>query len=759
MQMINGRHEKNWIARKTDGTEELHHKGFPMKPKTLLMLEGGVLVAAVTLTLALNSMRAATGEAPAAGQFEAPVAATATTPVAPVGEPAELPPAVPVATPLPLELSPGMDEVVQLARSGVDEDVLMAFIETSGRAYHPSVEEIIYLKDLGVTPAALAKLIRTGNKDSELARQVEAGTLADPAPLNAADGTVVKAEPGTTVNVTTQNHYAAAPQPLEGSPTKDVSAEAATQVDLTYFKSSLAPYGSWVYVEGYGEVWRPTVAVVNVGWQPYYDNGRWLYTNAGWYWHSDYSWGWAPFHYGRWSRHGRYGWVWVPGYTWGPAWVEWRTHSSYVGWAPLTPYYGSGFSVSHWGGSWGFSIGWSAFNWVPYRYCHGYYPRHYTVRHEVRREVYHNSTVIRPTIIGDNNTIIINGPDATVVASRGNTEIRRVNLRDASPRTPTGPREYLENGGTTLAVHRPTVSPNRERPEVALANHRSEFRRPATVSPNASPQSSVPVTAAEAANPRNIILRGDRTTTSEAASAAQWRAGTAPRTTTPDTASAAPTRVTGQNTTVNARPAYQRPVSEPTPIGRPVTVTRPTPVSEPVIGGGFRTETARTTSHFSSQPTLNSAPRQTVTAPNRSFQSPAVNPAPSITPPRRSFEATSTADFNARSSTPRVEAPRSEEPRSSRPRINPSVNAPSVSAPPATRQPDISAPQINPPARSSVAPPSSDRTISRPEVSAPSRTISPPARQAAPAPARSSGSSSESRGGGGRGGAPSRGND
>lgn len=751
MTMINGRHEKNWIARKTDGTEKLHHKGFPMKPKTLLMLEGGVLVAAVTLTLAINSLRAASGETPAAKQFGAPVAASNDAPAAPAGEPAEVPPAIPTLTPLPLELSPGMDEVVQLARSGIDEEVLLAFIEKSGKAYHPSVEEIIYLKDLGVTSAALAKLIRTGNQHSELARQVEAGNLADPAAPNAADATVVKAEDGTTVNVTTHNHYAAAPQPLAGTPTTDVSAEAGTPVDLSYFKNSLAPYGSWVYVEGYGEVWRPTVGVVNVGWQPYYDNGRWLYTNAGWYWHSDYSWGWAPFHYGRWSRHNRHGWVWVPGYTWGPAWVEWRTNSSYVGWAPLTPYYGSGFSVSHWGGSWGFSIGWSAFNWVPYRYCHGHYPRHYAVRHEVRREVYNNSTVIRPTIIGDNNTIIINGPDATVVASRGNTEIRRVNLRDASPRTTAGPREYLENGGTTLAVHRPTVSPNRERPEVALANQRSEFRRPAPASPSVSTHSSIPVTEAEATNPRNIILRGDRTTPPEAGSAARWRAATAPRTTNPDTTASAPARVAGQNTTVNARPAYQRPASEPTPVGRSVTVTRPTPVSEPVIGGGFRPESARTTSNFSSRPTLNSAPHQTVTTPSRSFQSPAANPSPGVAPSRRSFTA---EDNNVRSS-----VSRGEESRSTRPSINPAVNAPNLSAPSAARQPAISAPRINPPARPSVAPPSSSgRTISRPEVSAPARTVSPPAPQAAPAPARSSSPPSESRGGGGRGGAPSRGN-
>ena len=78
------------------------------------------------------------------------------------------------------------------------------------------------------------------------------------------------------------------------------------------FYNSLAPYGTWVNVPDYGWCWQPTVVVVNSAWQPYCNNGCWLWTDQGWYWNSYYSWGWAPFHYGRWCQYPGYGWLWCP---------------------------------------------------------------------------------------------------------------------------------------------------------------------------------------------------------------------------------------------------------------------------------------------------------------------------------------------------------------------------------------------------------------------------------------------------------------
>ena len=69
-----------------------------------------------------------------------------------------------------------------------------------------------------------------------------------------------------------------------------------------HYYGALDPYGDWFYDGSHGWVWRPTVAVVDVGWRPYSQGGRWIYSDVGWYWNSYYSWGWAPFHYGRWHR-------------------------------------------------------------------------------------------------------------------------------------------------------------------------------------------------------------------------------------------------------------------------------------------------------------------------------------------------------------------------------------------------------------------------------------------------------------------------
>jgi len=120
--------------------------------------------------------------------------------------------------------------------------------------------------------------------------------------------------------------------------------EVASEAD---FYQPLAPYGTWITVDAV-QAWRPTVAVVDAEWRPYCQGGRWIYTDGGWTWYSDYSWGWAPFHYGRWLRHGQHGWMWFPGKTWGPAWVSWRSDDRHCGWAPLPP-------AAHYSGGAGFA--------------------------------------------------------------------------------------------------------------------------------------------------------------------------------------------------------------------------------------------------------------------------------------------------------------------------------------------------------------------------------------------------------------------
>ena len=112
---------------------------------------------------------------------------------------------------------------------------------------------------------------------------------------------------------------------------------AGGTVSTDVFVTALAPYGDWVYVGSYGRVWRPSAAVVGVGFRPYGPGGHWVHTDYGWSYESDWEWGWAPFHYGRWYLDQGHGWVWIPGNAWAPAWVSWRYGGGYVGWAPLPP--------------------------------------------------------------------------------------------------------------------------------------------------------------------------------------------------------------------------------------------------------------------------------------------------------------------------------------------------------------------------------------------------------------------------------------
>ena len=75
-------------------------------------------------------------------------------------------------------------------------------------------------------------------------------------------------------------------------------------LDFGTCQRELSPYGSWAASAEYGNVWVPSGMPPD--WHPY-SYGQWVYTDAGWYWQSNYSWGWLPFHYGRWQRSPEYG--------------------------------------------------------------------------------------------------------------------------------------------------------------------------------------------------------------------------------------------------------------------------------------------------------------------------------------------------------------------------------------------------------------------------------------------------------------------
>ena len=241
-----------------------------------------------------------------------------------------------------------------------------------------------------------------------------------------------------------------------------VAAPPSESVDISSFYGALSPYGSWVNVDG-TQYWQPTAMVVDSSWSPYCQRGNWVYTDCGWMWQSDYSWGWAPFHYGRWSRHYRYGWIWLPDTEWGPAWVSWRHSDAAIGWAPLPPgaRYEAGIGFSFHGNrvSADFAFGLESrhFTFVPVaHFSERALVRSRLPRTEVTR-VYNTTTIIQNNYTYNNNRIINRGPSITRIHELTHQEIKQVKIVDQN----IHPGQPIRRGmisGESVAVYRPRVA-------------------------------------------------------------------------------------------------------------------------------------------------------------------------------------------------------------------------------------------------------------------------------------------------------------
>lgn len=395
-----------------------------------------------------------TADAPAAPTVSTNAPAAASAPVAanlsavtntPVVEAEALPPEVtndlalanaPVKvvsaeTPVPadLGLSAAALELVKLAHSNVDEDVMLAYANNSASTFNLTADQIIYLNDIGVPSKVVTAMIE---RDIALKGSLAAAAVA-PQP----------AAPDTN----------APPPPEQVAPQAEAPAAAPPQTNVTYatFYEGLAPYGTWIELEGYGRVWQPTVVVVNPGWRPYFDGGRWIYTDSGWYWYSDYTWGWAPFHYGRWFRHHRIGWCWWPDVVWGPAWVTWRYTDAYCGWAPLPPWahYRPGFGFTYYGrpvgASFGFGLGPDWFCFVSYSHLREHRWHHHALPPHHVPHVYHGSRISHVH------------PPSQLATHLGVKTAIALNKTPVPP--PQGSRpERLASNGKSLTVYRPELA-------------------------------------------------------------------------------------------------------------------------------------------------------------------------------------------------------------------------------------------------------------------------------------------------------------
>lgn len=213
-------------------------------------------------------------------------------------------------------------------------------------------------------------------------------------------------------------------------------------ISLQSFYDELSPYGTWIQDSQYGYVWRPDVEQSD--FRPYYSNGRWVMTEYGNTWVSDYDWGWAPFHYGRWVYNRYSQWVWIPDTVWGPAWVSWRSGGGYYGWAPMGP--GMNININ-------FNIPDLWWVFVPQRNIYyNNFPRYYSRRNVT---IIHNTTIIN-NVYSRNNRNYYTGPRAD--------DIRR-STRQAVPvysidRSSRPGRSSIS--GSRVEIYRPSARSSRE---------------------------------------------------------------------------------------------------------------------------------------------------------------------------------------------------------------------------------------------------------------------------------------------------------
>ncbi len=192
-------------------------------------------------------------------------------------------------------------------------------------------------------------------------------------------------------------------------------AQRGGSVSFQYFYNELSPYGNWTSHSRYGSVWTPYD--VGRNFQPYGTDGRWVMTEFGNTWVSDFPWGWATFHYGRWFYDDYLGWAWTPGYEWGPAWVDWRSNNNYYGWAPMWP--GVQIGVS-------FNVPLNYWVFVPQRYLYRRSIFGYCVPRYRYNSFFGRTTVINNYYYNDNRSYAY-GPSRGEVerVTRGNVPTYR----------------------------------------------------------------------------------------------------------------------------------------------------------------------------------------------------------------------------------------------------------------------------------------------------------------------------------------------
>ena len=139
-----------------------------------------------------------------------------------------------------VQLSSGLPEILKLGRARVGDEVIIAFIVNSGKAYHMSASEILYLREQGVSDQVLTAMLSAGQNVATTFAQAAPQPAAQPAPT------------GPTSEWANSN-----PQPPPPAPQFAPSYVAAAPVYVqpapvyAYPAPIYGYYDSWPYYAGY----------------------------------------------------------------------------------------------------------------------------------------------------------------------------------------------------------------------------------------------------------------------------------------------------------------------------------------------------------------------------------------------------------------------------------------------------------------------------------------------------------------------------
>jgi hypothetical protein len=371
------------------------------------------------------------------------------------------------------QASEGFEALVKVVRSGVTEEALLTYINDSPIAYDLSVDEILYFRDLGLSPEAITAVVNHGKK---LEAQIPISGAAAGQIVEQESAAGVPEQQREPVIVEAPDSQGVVQETIVDAPV--VTAPSEDSVDYSMFYDSLSPYGTWIDIDDVW-YWQPTAVRVVGGWRPYRDSGHWVYSDLGWLWQSSYSWGWAPFHYGRWRLHPRHGWIWRPDAVWAPAWVAWRQCDTAIGWAPLPPgaCFGPDTGFTYLGRSaaadceFGLDVDYYIF--VPVLdFCSPSLVRHCLPRPDAAR-LFGTTGVIRNGLTFTRNRLVNNGPLVTHLIKQIGQDIKPVRVVD----NPVQQGGRIVSGvprGESVAVYRPHVVPSsRETPDAVIARRQA----------------------------------------------------------------------------------------------------------------------------------------------------------------------------------------------------------------------------------------------------------------------------------------------